>query len=119
MPSVIVKEAVSKRILKSPLRLVGGTISTTGAVFKSLGHGLAHVGDKVALGRAKEWLPEADVAFDRKGKAYKVTAGEGEVVREARKEVKVFDEKGRRLWGDEDSVASTDGGSVVSEKEFA
>ena len=50
---------------------------------------------RVALGRAKEWVPEADVAFDRKGKAYKrELLVRGEVVKEGRKEVKVFDEKG-------------------------
>lgn len=133
MPSIAVTEALTIRLVKSPFRLLGGTVSGTGAVIRGIGQGLNRVGDKMKMGRSKQWVAEADVRFDGRGKAWhkddlKVRSG-GRLgssvdVREmqteyVKREVKVFDEKGRRLWGDEDSLASTEGGSVVDCKEFA
>ena len=39
MPSVAVIEPTSTRVIKSPLRMLGGTVSGTGAVLKGIGHG--------------------------------------------------------------------------------
>lgn len=133
-----VTEPVSTRLVKSPLRLVGGTFSATGAVIEGIGHGLTRVGDKLKVGKSKQWVAEADVRFDGRGKAWhkddvKVRGGgrlgslvdneeseKREIWKECvKREVKVFDEKGQRLWGDEDSLASTEGGCVVDCKEFA
>lgn len=107
--------------------MLGGTVSGTGAVLKGIGHGLTHVGDKMKMGKSKQWVPEADVKFNVSEKAWhkdhsKVQGGGrlGTFVEDVEKrETKVFDEKGRRLWGDEDSLASTEGGSAVDCKEFA
>ena len=128
MPSVAITEPTSKRIVKSPFRLVGHTISGTGKVIASVGHGLGAVGRKMTMGRSKEWVPEADICYDKKGRPSKKKGADtsnsgngGELARTAsrdseKREVKVFDDKGRRLWGDEDSIASTQDGEWVDEK---
>ena len=137
MPSVEIKEPSLPRIAKSPFRLLGGTVSGTGKVISALGHGLGHVGSKISMGKSRKWVPEADVTFDAEGRAThkddggswdnnagfraakKEHHGTEKAPAEIQREVKVFDEKGRRLWGDEDSLASTEGGSIVDCKEFA
>ena len=126
---MVVTENNITHVVKAPFRLVGSCVSGTGKGIAAIGRGIAHVGEKAKLGKSKEWVPEADVRYDGKGKAYRkddkkmttkstTTTTTAQAEAEYKREVKVFDEKGRRLWGDEDSLASTEGGSVVDEKEF-
>ena len=118
--------------MKAPVRLIGGTVSATGAVMQSIGCGLTRVGEKLKMGKGKQWVAEADVSVrvdDRVGASAEEEKEESEKREiwhecvERKREVQVFDDKddkGRRLWGDEDSLASTaDGGSVVDGKESA
>ena len=121
MPSVLIREPVRKRILKSPFRAVGSVLHLTGAAVKGVGEFVGGVGKKISMGEGEEWVAEADVGFDAKGKAYRKVARGGVVVEWMENDmdasagksvdVKVFDSRGKRLWGDEDSLASTQGGS--------
>ena len=73
------------------------------------------------MGKGEEWVAEADLGVDGKGRVGRKVAGSGGGVEweeggegdaEGRSvNVKVFDSMGKRLWGDEDSLASTQGGS--------
>ena len=106
---------------------------------QGIGYGLTRVGEKLKMGKGKQWVAEADVRGkavykdDVKGRRVGSLAEEDEEKSEKReiwhecvepkRDVQVFDDKndkGRQLWGDEDSLASTvEGGSVVDGKESA
>jgi hypothetical protein len=120
MPCIKVVESVPRRILKAPFRATAAVVIGTGSVIKSVGLGLGKVGNKVKMGDSKEWVPEADVKCVN-GRYIKVGAnGEEKGVRveakKAEREIKVFNDKGARLWGDEDWDACTEKGSILDEK---
>ena len=119
MPCVKIVESAPKRIVKAPFRATAAVVLGTGAVVKAVGHGIGKVGKGLKMGQSKEWVPEADAKCVN-GRYVKIGAPQGEGLRvEARKaerQVKVFNEKGARMWKDEDWDASTERGSVVDEK---
>ena len=121
MPCVKVAESTPKRIVKAPFRATGAIILGTGSVIKAVGHGIGKVGKGLKMGESKEWVPEADTKCVN-GRYLKVgDAGEeGTGVRvepkKAEREIKVFNEKGVRMWKDEDWDTQTEKGSVIDEK---
>ena len=121
MPFVKVVESTPKRIVKAPFRATAAIILGTGSVIKAVGHGIGKVGKGMKMGESKKWVPEAD-ARSVNGKYVKVGRDEeGTGVRvetkKAEREVKVFNEKGVRMWKDEDWDAVTENGSVVDADE--
>lgn len=110
MPMVKVKEKKRVKIAKAPFRGVGLLVGGTGAAVRGIGQGLSMLGHKIKLGNSSEWIPEADVKGGRVGKKYTTP----EVKKD---EIKIFNEKGEKMWKWEDDDASTTAGSVY-EKEF-
>jgi len=104
MPAVQVKEKKTVTVAKAPFRAVGLVIGGTGLAIKSIGHGLYSIGTKVKMGSRSEWIPEADVVV-KNGK--KVKASSVVVDKGNKTEIKIFDEKGRKLWKDDDSDSGT------------
>ena len=111
MPMVKVKERKRVMVAKAPFRGIGLLVGGTGAAIRGVGHGLCLLGNKVKMGKSSEWVAEADV---KDGKVIKNTA---ENLPTAKTEVKIFNEKGEKLWKWEDDDTSTTAGSVY-EKEF-
>ncbi len=137
IPMVEIKERKRVRVAKAPFRAVGLMVGGVGLAIRSVGHGVAKLGDLAVMGPSSEWVPEADVGAngkkidwfkrfdqehkDRLSKIERAQAGaqSKSVVQSA---TKVFNEKGEKLWKDDDSIASTRAGSdeeeVLREKEF-
>lgn len=111
MPMVKVKERKRVMIAKAPFRGIGLLVGGTGAAIRGVGHSLCRMGNKVKMGNSSEWVAEADV---KDGKVIKKTT---ESLPTAKTEVKIFNEKGEKLWKWEDDDTSTTAGSVY-EKEF-
>jgi hypothetical protein len=114
MPMVHVKEKKRIQLIKAPFRGVAAVVGGTGLAIKGVGKGLCWVGEKVRMGQSGQWVAEADLDKDGKikGKAKKdngVTGAE-------KKEVKIFNEKGEKMWRDDDDSASTTAGSIYDEK---
>lgn len=125
MPSVLVSEPRRKRVLKAPFRAVGAVVHLAGVGVESLGSGVKGVARGLKMGEAKEWVAEADVVYDRKGKAMMGKKTKKDTVVKAKKmksdgleqkklqcggSLKVFSDEGKMLWRDDDSVASTERG---------
>ena len=123
MPMVELKEKKRLRVAKAPFRIIGFAISGVGTAVRGGGHGVAKLGDAAKLGKSSEWVPEADVKDgkkvdwsakwekERKDKLVKIEKNEKKSAGP-----KVFNEKGEKLWKDDDSIASTTMGEEVSEK---
>jgi hypothetical protein len=111
MPMVKVKERKRVMVAKAPFRGIGLLVGGTGAAIRGVGHGLCLLGNKVKMGKSSEWVAEADV------KDRKVIKNIAENLPTAKTEVKIFNEKGEKLWKWEDDDTSTTAGSVY-EKEF-
>lgn len=109
MPMVKIKEKKRTTLLKAPFRGVGFLVGGTGAAIKGVGQGLCHLGNKVRMGKSSKWIAEADVKDGKVGKKNTAPAAE-------KKEIKIFNEKGEKMWRWDDD-ASTTAGSVY-EKEF-
>lgn len=135
MPMVEVKERKRVKIAKAPFRGIGLAITGVGATVRAVGHNVAKLGSAVKMGPSSRWVPEEDVTEDgkiidwakvwddeKKQIKLKVEAQMKQGAGGSRKMpavVKVFNEKGEKLWRDDDSVASTEaGGECVNEKEF-
>ena len=71
---------------------------------KGVVQGLCWVGEKVSMGKSGQWIAEADLDED------------GKIKGKGKKEVKIFNEKGEKMWKDEDDTASTTAGSIYDEK---
>ncbi|KAK5453594.1 hypothetical protein LTS15_006780 [Exophiala xenobiotica] len=123
MPMVEIKERKVVRAAKAPIRTVGFALAGVGSAIRGVGHSVKKMGEMGRLGKSAEWVPEADVLDGKKvgwEQKEKVRAERVKMER-AEKQVqhKVFNEKGEKLWKDDDSVASTaKGDEVVMEKEF-
>ncbi|KAK7897110.1 hypothetical protein LTR67_004999 [Exophiala xenobiotica] len=123
MPMVEIKERKAVRAAKAPIRTVGFALAGVGSAIRGVGHSVKKMGEMGRLGKSAEWVPEADVLDGKKigwEQKEKVRAERVKMER-AKKQVqhKVFNEKGEKLWKDDDSVASTaKGDEVVMEKEF-
>lgn len=135
MPMVEVKERKRVKIAKAPFRGIGLAITGVGATVRAVGHGVAKLGSAVKMGPSSRWVPQGDVTEDgkvidwakvwddeKKQIKLKVEAQMGQGAAAGQKMpavVKVFNEKGEKLWRDDDSVASTEaGGEVINEKQF-
>lgn len=110
MPMVKIRERKRVMIAKAPFRGVGMIIGGTGAAIRGIGQGLCHLGNKAKMGKSSEWIAEADVKDGETNTKHPVSAP-------AKTEVKIFNEKGEKLWKWEDDDASTTAGSIY-EKEF-
>jgi hypothetical protein len=113
MPMVKIKERKRVQIIKAPFRGVGLLVGGTGAAIRGVGHGLCLLGNKVKMGKSSEWVAEVDVKDGKKV----VKNNNTDAVSAPKTEVKIFNEKGQKLWKWEDDDASTTAGSVY-EKEF-
>lgn len=133
MPMVEIKERKRVKIAKAPFRGIGLAISGVGLTVRAVGQGVAKLGSAVKMGPSSQWVPEGDVVdgkvvnwakvFDEEKKQIKlkVERETGGAAHGQKKQttVKVFNEKGEKLWKDDDSVASTEAGAeCVNEKEF-
>ncbi|KIX05426.1 uncharacterized protein Z518_06298 [Rhinocladiella mackenziei CBS 650.93] len=123
MPMVKVKESKRVRVAKAPFRTVAFVVSSVGVGIRSVGHGVAKLGDIGRLGKSSEWVPEADVVNGKKVDWSAVFEKENQEkmikIEKARKSVKtkVFNENGEKVWKDDDSIASTtQGDETVEEK---
>ncbi|KIW93421.1 uncharacterized protein Z519_06026 [Cladophialophora bantiana CBS 173.52] len=72
MPMVQVKESRRVRIAKFPLRAAGSAISGVGLALKTVGHGVAKLGDITSMGKSSEWVPSGDVVVAKDGKMKKI-----------------------------------------------
>lgn len=111
MPMVKIKERKCVMVGKAPFRGVGLLIGGTGSAIRGVGNGLCLLSNKIKMGKSSEWVAEADV---KDGKVVKNGTDTGPA---AKTEVKIFNEKGEKMWKWEDDDASTTAGSVY-EKEF-
>jgi len=105
---------------------VGFVVGGVGLAIRTVGHGVAKLGEVASLGKSSEWVPEMDVVGGKKVDWSKEFEKERRArlskIEGAQKMVqaKVFNEKGEKMWKDDDSDASTKAGSegLVREKEF-
>ena len=129
MPMVEIKERKRVRVAKAPFRTIGFVVSGVGLVVRAAAHGVVKLGDVAKMGKGSEWVPEGDVVDGKKVDWSSVFEKErrDKLIKIERNErnggsgvtVKVFNEKGEKVWKDDDSVASTTLGAEVSrEKEF-
>ncbi|KIV83998.1 hypothetical protein PV11_05978 [Exophiala sideris] len=123
MPMVEIKERKRVRVAKAPIRTVAAAVSGVGHAVRAVGHGIAKLGDLGKLGKSSEWVPEADVVNGKKVDwadiLRKESAEKSLRAGKVHKQVypKVFNEKGEKVWADDDSVASTTaGGDEVFEE---
>ncbi|KIW74176.1 hypothetical protein Z517_12116 [Fonsecaea pedrosoi CBS 271.37] len=73
MPMVQVKESRHLRFAKFPLRTAGSAMTGIGLALKTVGHGVAKLGDITSMGKSSEWVPSGDVVVDGKdGKVKKI-----------------------------------------------
>ncbi len=119
MPMVEIKERKRVRVAKAPFRIIAGTVSGVGFVIRSVGHGVVKLGDlggNKLLGKSAEWVPEGDVVdgkkvdwpaiFENEKRATSIKV-EKALTQRVVASAQVFNEKGQKLWKDDDSVAST------------
>ena len=113
MPMVRIKEKKRVQVIKAPFRGVAAVVGGAGLAIKGVGKGLCWVSEKVHMGQSGQWVAEAD--FDKDGKI-KVKGKDDESVDGKKKRVKIFNEKGEKMWKDDDDNASTTAGSIYDEK---
>ena len=110
MPMVHLKEKKRIQVIKAPFRGVAAVVGGAGIAIKGVGKGLCWVSEKVHMGQSGQWVVEADLDKDGKIKST-AKAGNAE-----KKEVKIFNENGEKVWKDDDDSASTTAGSIYDEK---
>ncbi|EXJ77220.1 hypothetical protein A1O3_10378 [Capronia epimyces CBS 606.96] len=123
MPMVEIKERKTVRVIKAPFRTVGFVVEGVGLAVRSVGQGVVKLGELGRLGKSSEWVAKEDVVNGKKVDWPAVFAKEGRA-KDAKIEQgckcttpKVFNEKGEKVWKDDDSTASTTGGDdAVDEK---
>ena len=108
MPMVHVREKKRVQVIKAPFRGIAAVVGGAGTAIKGVGKGLCWVGDKVHMGQSGQWVAAADL--DNKGKI------KGKANKADGREVKIFNEKGEKMWKDDDDSASTTAGSIYDEK---
>lgn len=132
MPMVEIKERKRVMIAKAPFRGIGLAISGVGLTVRAVGHGVAKLGSAVKMGPSSQWVPEADVVDGKIADWAKIWNDEKEQIKlrvesqiggaghkKQLSPVKVFNEKGEKLWKDDDSIASTQASEdCIREKEF-
>lgn len=96
MPKVLVKEKLAVRIAKSPFRVTGKFVRTTGTVIKQVGHGLAFVADKISMGSAERWVLEEDLK-EEQAKKEKKEVEEASKKTKKNKDKKVKSRQGRTV----------------------
>lgn len=123
MPMVQIKERKRVRVAKAPIRTAGFAISGVGLAIRTVGNGVTKLGDLGKLGKSFEWVPAADVVGGKKVNwpaIFEKETREKLVKFEKAKHqilTKIFNERGQKIWKDDDSVASTTrGDEIVSEK---
>ncbi|RVX70943.1 hypothetical protein B0A52_06100 [Exophiala mesophila] len=127
--SVEVKEAKSVQVAKAPFRGIGLAFTGVGLTVQAIGHGLGKVGHAFRMGHSRKWVSEGDLVDGKEVNWKRVFAEEEARLKNSitrvkpntsYRPIKVFDEKGRKTWVEEDETASTqaDSASVKWEKEF-
>lgn len=114
MPLVHVTEKKRIQVVKAPFRGVAVVVGGAGLAVKGVGKGLCWVGEKVHMGQRGEWVAEADL--DKDGKIKGTGKKDSAVAAGEKREVKIFNEKGEKMWKDDDDTASTTAGSIYDEK---
>ncbi|KEF50850.1 uncharacterized protein A1O9_13098, partial [Exophiala aquamarina CBS 119918] len=105
MPMVEVKERKRFAIAKPPFRGIGLAIASVGATMRAVGHGVAKFGSVIKMGTSSHWVPDGDVTEDGKVTDWAQVRDDGQKIPAV---VKVYKEKGEKLWKDDDSVTSTE-----------
>ncbi|OAP55245.1 hypothetical protein AYL99_10218 [Fonsecaea erecta] len=72
MPMVQIKEPRHVRVAKFPLRTAAVAISGIGLAMKTVGHGVAKLGDITSMGKSSEWVPSGDVMVQKNGQMKKI-----------------------------------------------
>ncbi|KAI9792519.1 MAG: hypothetical protein M1816_002039 [Peltula sp. TS41687] len=120
MPMVQIKEKKRVKILKAPFRAVATVAQIGGWAIAEAGDGLMLIGDLLNMGHPDgKWVSRAEYQEGKKAKAKML---EDLKAAAAKKEIKIFNEKGERFWKEEDDEVSTTAGSLMDEKsenEFA
>lgn len=117
MPMVEIKEKRHIQVVKAPFRVAAAVIAGSGRMVESLGHGLIRVSQAVKLGNRSEWVAEADIKANKKTTLGSAAGGNVTfATSKPKKMTRVFNEKGGKVWSDNDSVASTEAGSMLNEK---
>jgi hypothetical protein len=114
MPMVHIKERKRIQVVKAPFRGVAAVVGGAGLAIKGVGKGLCWVSEKVHMGPSGQWVAEADL--DKDGKVRQKAKKDTDVAGPEKKEVKIFNEKGEKVWKDDDDTASTSAGSIYDEK---
>jgi hypothetical protein len=114
MPMVHVKEKKRIQVIKAPFRGVAAVVGGAGLAVKGIGKGLCWVGEKAHMGQSGQGVAEADL--DKDGKVKSKGKKDTGVAGRKKREVKIFNEKGEKMWKDDDDTASTTAGSIYDEK---
>jgi len=111
---VLIKEDKRRRVVKAPFRGIAAVVKGTGLAMCGIGRGLCAVGNKVKMGNSSEWIPKDGTKDGKriKSEISKPVVFDGG----ARTKITIFNEKGEKMWKDDDSVASTTAGSTFEEK---
>lgn len=104
---VLIKEKNRITVAKAPFRATATAINATGFVLKSLGSGICKLGKLAKLGERSEWIAEADVDARGNKISYPYEADVTFIPSIKKTQIKVFNEKGEKMWSDNDSIAST------------
>ena len=111
MPMVHMEEKRCIRVVKAPFRGVAAVVGGAGLAVKGVGKGLCWVSEKVHMGQSGQWVAEVDL--DKDGKIKQRIKKDASVAG-PEKETKIFNEKGEKMWKDDDDAASTSAASMFA-----
>lgn len=115
---VQVKEKKSSRFIKGPSRAASALLSSWSSVLHGTANVLSKGSRKLNRGSGSQWVSKSDIGTDGKIIDWKKVneTHDQETMRFAQR-IKVFNEKGNFVWSDGASVASTDVGDDLDEKQ--
>lgn len=106
---VHIKEKKRVKLAKAPFRGAAAVVGGVGLGVKGVGKGLCWISDKVRMGPSGgQWIAEADLP---KADAAATVGGGGE-----KRDIKIFNENGEKVWKEDDDAQSTAAGSIFDEK---
>jgi hypothetical protein len=128
MPSLLIKERRSTRLLKLPLRVPATLLGGVGHGLQALGGGITKLSGKISFGKSKEWIAKEDLdtktgkkihwgkqfAKETKDRESKVEKAKVEHEKQVQGALKVWQEKTKVAAGEESTLQGE--GSVWNEK---